>query len=303
VLINGTTHLLKRGLDQGYKRFEEDLRTIRGKLLVEASTQRFLFQQARAVCAYDELTHNVLHNQILKTTIRRLIRTEGLDANLRLELELLYRRFPAVQEINIHGRDFGRIQFTRNNMYYSFLLDVCRIIYEHWLSSEGSGPLTFQDFIRDEHRMRRLFECFVFNFYDREARNYQVFSQDIRWQTSQPGPDDAYLPKMQTDVCLLHRRRKRKIILETKYKQEVFQRFWDTEKVHSENLYQFYAYIKNIEANGDIDATCEGILLYAATDIHPDLRFSFPNHSLRVTSLNLAQDWRGIEHDLMALIV
>jgi 5-methylcytosine-specific restriction enzyme subunit McrC len=302
VLMIGTTHLFKRGLDQGYKLFEEQVRTIRGKLLVEASTRKLLLHQAKAMCAYDELTHNVLHNQILKTTIRRLLLTDALDAHIRIELELLYRRFPNVEEINLHARHFNLFQPTRNNKYYGFLLDVCRIIHEHWLTNEGAGLLTFQDFIRDEHRMRKLFERFVFNFYDHEALQFEVFSQDIRWQTSKPGPDDVYLPKMQTDVCLLDRAKKRKIVVETKFKQEVFQKYWDTEKVHSENMYQFYAYLKNVEANGGVDTTCEGILLYAATDRHPDLRFSFPNHNIRVTALNLDQDWRNIERDLLSLV-
>lgn len=261
-----------------------------------------LFSQAQAACAFDERTPNVLHNQILRATIRRLLLGEGLDPRVREELEVVFRRFPPVDDIALQTRHFSEVQLTRNNAYYRFLLDVCRIIHDHWLITEGCGAITFQDFVRDEHRMRRLFQLFVFNFLAREARSYRVFAEGISWHLSKSGPDDAYLPKMQTDVCLVHQETGRKTIIETKFKGQVLQSHHDVEKVHSSNLYQLYAYLKNLEQKGGEDQTCSGILLYADVGASIDLKFKLPGHDLRVCTLDLSRDWRDIEISLLALL-
>jgi len=303
ILIAGTTHLFKKGMDQGYRRFEEETGRLRGKIMIGPSLRSGLLRQARAICAYDELTHNVLHNQILKTTLRRLLRSSDLALSLRQDIELLLKRFPQVDEIPLQTRHFNQIQLTRNNKYYIFLLAICRIVHEQWLATETTGPLRFQDFLRDEDRMRRLFEAFVRNFYKKEAADFLVSAEGIRWQVHTEGPDDQYLPAMRTDVSLVHRTQKKKIVVETKFKQDVLQHFWNVEKVHSDNLYQLFAYLKNLESRGGVDSNCQGVLLYAATDQHPDFYFSLPNHHVHVTALNLNQNWRLIERDLMALLV
>jgi 5-methylcytosine-specific restriction enzyme subunit McrC len=302
VLATGTAQLLKRGVDQGYRCYEETTRSIRGKVLLAPSVQKVLLRQAQAYCAFDDRTPNVLHNQILRATIRRLLCCETLEPAIRDELDVVFRRFPPVDELSLRTRHFGEIRLTRNNKRYRLLLDVCRIVHDHWLTTEGRGPITFHDFIRDEGRMRRLFQAFVRNFYDREAREYRVWSEDIAWETATAGPDDRFLPKMQTDVCLAHRTSGLKIVVETKFKSEVFQRHFEAEKVHSDNLYQLYAYLKNLEGKGAANRTCSGILLYAAAEAHADLRFRVPGHDIRVYTLDLSQDWRNIEASLLGLV-
>src|SRR5207253_3464761 len=62
VLIGGTNHLLRRGLDRGYLTCSDDLATLRGKIDVTATIKRSLTTKARAHCHFDELSHDVLHN-------------------------------------------------------------------------------------------------------------------------------------------------------------------------------------------------------------------------------------------------
>ena len=66
VLISGTTYLFKKGLDRGYVSINEDTRRIKGKIHFGPSLKRNLFKKAMASCEFDELSYNVLHNQILK---------------------------------------------------------------------------------------------------------------------------------------------------------------------------------------------------------------------------------------------
>ena len=66
VLINGVNRLLRRGLDRGYLSFEEELRSPRGRILIDRTIKEQTLQRGGVYCQIDELRHDVLHNQIIK---------------------------------------------------------------------------------------------------------------------------------------------------------------------------------------------------------------------------------------------
>ena len=71
VLINGTNHLLKRGFDRSYVADEQWTGRLRGKVLFDAVAKSGA-ATATLPCEFDELSYDVLHNQLLKATVRRL---------------------------------------------------------------------------------------------------------------------------------------------------------------------------------------------------------------------------------------
>jgi len=305
VLISGTSYLFKKGLDRGYVTIEEDARCIRGKVLINHSLQRLLFQQARAYCRHDELDHNVLHNKILKATIKRLLFVEELDKALKDELHLIFNRFPIVDQIELSDGIFHKVKLHRNNYFYDFLMNVCRIIHDTVLIDEQTGKYKFIDFIRDEGRMSLLFEEFIRNFYKKEQGRYDVRREDISWHTQEKGPHDIYLPTMRTDISLVSKDRTRKIVIETKYYSGgafSTSHYGSQKKLISENLYQIYSYLKNQESMGEASKKCEGILLYASVNEDVDLSFCLLEHPLKVKSLNLNQSWKLITRDLHEII-
>src|ERR1035437_5890772 len=72
---------------------------------------------SRLPCEFDELSYNVLHNQILKATMRRLIRAQDSATESTEGLAQLYRRFSDIEDIELTGRIFGRVQLYRNNQF------------------------------------------------------------------------------------------------------------------------------------------------------------------------------------------
>jgi len=101
VLLNGMRALLRRGLDRAYQLVEEELATVRGQIELGPS----LRLQARNVrllqCAYDELSHDVLHNQILKATLKRLCLSQTLARDLSADIQHLLKRLPEVTDIRL----------------------------------------------------------------------------------------------------------------------------------------------------------------------------------------------------------
>jgi 5-methylcytosine-specific restriction enzyme subunit McrC len=302
VLIGGVSHLLKRGFDRGYIEFIEDTRCLRGKLLFNPTIKRNLLIKAQVTCGFDELSYNVLHNQILKSSIGSLICIDSIDSGLKNELIGLYRKLHEIDDIRLTSECFSRIQLNRNNAFYDFLLKICELIYDNLLASEDPGKSKFRDFFQDENRMPRLFEDFVRNFYKLEAPGYHVSREDIYWYAKGLNdPSAAYLPKMETDISIEDK--ESKVVIDTKYYKEALQKYYDTEKIHSQNIYQIFAYLKNLEMKGGINQYCTGVLLYPTVD--NDIHFCTmldPKHKVIVRTLNLNQDWKLIHQDLIELL-
>ncbi len=301
VLISGTNHLLRRGLDQGYQTFEGELPFIRGRIDLIATVRRTLNVHGKAYCHFDDLNLNTLPNQILKSTLRYLAGVPNLDSTLRHKLSVLQRNLRDIDDVALNKFVFRKVQLQSNNRFYRFLLNVCELVQASWLVDEKTGYYKFRDFIRDELRMPRLFEDFVFNFFRLEGRGLEVKKERIYWAaTSEVDPTLRYLPMMATDISI--RDDRRTLIIDAKYYKETLQRYYDSETIHSANLYQLFAYLKNLEARGGIDAQAEGMLIYPVVDKELRLSYDMHGHRMRISTVDLGKDWRDIRSELLALI-
>lgn len=303
VLVNGTNHLLKRGFDRGYVQRHEWTSRLRGRVCFQEAIRRNATQTGRLPCDFDELSYDVLHNRILKATMRRLIRAEGLNQESAESLASLCRMFSEVQDIELSNRVFGQVQLHRNNQFYDFLLKVCELIYRNLLVSEKSGASKFMDFVQDEAQMRVLFEDFVRNFYkvERKHHPFQVKREDIMWRlVALDSPSEGLLPKMQTDISLSSENRK--IIIDCKFTPEATKTHYESEKLRSAHLYQVFAYLNN-QPEGKLAPNCEVMLLYPTVDKPLSGTWTDPKgRKIGVRTINLNQDWQGIHHDLLKLV-
>lgn len=302
VLNHGVDRLLRQGLHRTYLCRRETIPGVRGKLDVSATAKADLLRRARTVCEFDELSHDILHNRIIKATLRNLLRTRGLDARLRMPLRATWHRLHEVAEIPLTYRTFRGVQFHRNNRLYSFLLDVCRLLHECLIPNERTGEFTFRTFLRDEKRMRILFERFIRNFYRRHADGYEtVDSELLEWQdTIVSAQDRPLLPRMRTDVTM--RRIGLVLIIDAKYYRKTLQEYRSHVTVRSAHLYQLYAYLKNVAIKTGGHSEVEGLLIYPLTMRALELDLRIHGHRIRVNTLDLNQDWPQIHADLLALL-
>lgn len=304
ILINFTARLLKRGLDRYYVEDEYIVNGIKGKLNISASVKQNTLPSNKTVCLYDEFDYDILHNQILKTTISKLLRTKNLDNELKNELHRLYIKMPPISEIQIRNSHFKQIRLHRNNYNYDFVLKVCQIINENLFIDESSGKYKFKDFLQEEKAMARLFESFVRNFYKIEQSEFKVKGKEqIKWKfASERETDLQMLPIMETDISLVSS--SRKIIIDTKYYKEALKARYSQsqDKINSNNLYQLFSYLINQESNLETTKTCEGILLYPAVGNGFRFSYTYGNHRIRVLSINLDQEWVNIRKDLLEIL-
>jgi len=302
VLIQGVKDLFKRGLDRGYISNEDQTKCLRGKICFGPTYKKNLMAKAQVHCEFDEFSHNVLHNKILKSTIGLLISYDGLNKDLKNELLGLFRKMQQIDDIELRNSVFSRVQLHRNNAFYDFLLKICEIIYDNLLISEETGKSKFRDFLRNEHKMAIVFENFVRNFYRLEVPGCKVKSEVISWDAIPLDESSkSYLPKMVTDISIEFE--DFKVVIEAKYYKQMLLEHYGKEKYRSVHFYQLFSYLKNLEAKGGTNINCSGILLYPTVSSDPKGEGMMLNgHKVMVKTINLNQDWKLIHNDLIELL-
>lgn len=299
VLSQGTMRLVRRGFDRGYILESEETPRLRGRLDISASMERLSWQRGRMVCEFDELSHNVLHNRILKTTLEDLWNAEGVGNETR---DMIHRQLEGLRDVDrvfITSGLFRRVHLHRNNRFYRFLLNVCELLHDSRLPEQRDGKTRFRDFVRDPKLMPALFERFVKNFYTREQKCFSMGAVKIDWAADGDAECRALLPQMRTDVSLWSENRS--IILDCKFYKEAMNGWYGAEKLHAGNLYQIYSYLRNAEHKEGWKSS-EGILLYPAVRKSFDHSFHIAGHRVRVASVNLDQPWDAIHHRLLDVI-
>lgn len=297
VLAAGCARLFRAGMDRGYQAVQEDLAGIRGKIVIGDTVKGALRSRSRVACEFDELSSDILHNQILRRTLKHLLRFTTLHNQVRSEVRAVYTKFSGVTDIQLSRRAFAQVQLDRNRHYYRFLLAICRLIYEQSLVDEVTGDVRILAF--SEERMWKVYEDFLIEFYRREQDRYRVNAtgRGIRWEregTLEGGR--AMLPRMEADIIL--EGNGRRIIVDAKYYREALVRG----KLNSSHLYQLLAYLRNREATVAGAPRHEGILLYPTVNDEVHIDVCLEGYSIQARSVDLAQGWRKIHDDLLKIV-
>lgn len=301
VLAEGTRSLLRRGLDRGYLPREEELATIRGSVELGPTLRLYARNARRVTCNYDELSHDLLHNQLLKTSLGRLANVATLDPGLAQELLRLRERMPDVADVRLSAAAFARVQLHRNNARYDLLLKVCELALACMMPTTNGSAYAFRDVLRDEREMARVFEEFVRNFYRLRQREFRVRPYQLEWQAVPLETNGVgRLPAMRTDVYL--ESADRRIIMDTKYYADALQQYRGSRSFRSDNLYQLFAYLRNDAVAEPTAPLAEGVLLYPETQHELDASYAVHGHRVRLATVDLSKPWSLVEERLLELL-
>ncbi len=300
LLATGAFRLIRRGLDRGYREVHEDFAGIRGKILIGETAKRGLRARGQVACEFEELSHDVLHNRILRSTLKSLLQLRDLHAHVRADVRNAFTKLGGISHVRLNRRLFQRVRLDRNRRYYRFLLSVCRLIHEHLLVDERSGETTFTDF--SEKRMEKLYEDFIIEFYSCEQDTYSANRRGrwISWDDKgTPAHQRTWIPAMEADVIL--EAPSRRIIMDAKYYREALGGRKGN-KLRSGHLYQLLAYLRNRESTEAPGPKHEGILLYPTVDSQVEIDVYLEGFSIQARSIDLGQDWHKIKDDMLAVI-
>lgn len=300
VLATGVARLIQRGLDRDYRELDEEVAGIRGKLLIGATVRRTLHLRGRTMSRATELSHDVLHNRLIKSALGSLLQVLDLHDEVRSQVRLAYRSLSGAAEMRLSRRAFQLVQLDRNRRLYRFLLAISRLIFESRLVGTAEGEGRFFDFRRDERRMWSLFERFVAEFFRREQSQFNVNQggRRVKWADPEGSRADlARLPRMKADVIL--ESSARRIILDTKFYRRSLSL---AGTLHSVNLYQLLAYLRNRQSSLPNGPRHEGVLLYPVVSEPLRVDVCLEGFRLQARGIDLSQPWKEVHKDLLAVV-
>ena len=298
ILDKGISIQLKRGLGRDYVPKSESLSTLQGKLNISESIKTQTLLKKQMICTYDEFSTNTQFNQIIKSTMLLLLKS-NITNTRKKSLRNLLLFFSDVNEIDLRFVNWNQ-HYNRSNQSYQMLIGICYLIYNGLLQTQNDGTSKIMDFF-DEQRMCRLYEKFLLEYYRKEHPELSVNASQIAWQLDDS--ENQLLPKMQTDIMLSQGNNI--LIIDAKYYSHMTQQQYSANTLHSNNLYQIFTYVKNKEFElKELKHIVSGMLLYAQTDedVIPNNTYQMSGNQISVRALNLNQNFSGIAEDLDSIV-
>ena len=301
ILSRGMARRLKQGLHRAYVERAAELPFLRGRVDMASTARSRLACRCGVACVYDELSEDELFNRVLKSCALLLVRCGRVCPELRAELKRRLLFFAEVGELDCAAIPWQAMRFTRATRDYRLLMAACRLLVSGMLAVDGDGRQLLDAGIRPES-MARLYEKFVLGYYRAECRIAQAAAPQIPWALD--GRSCGLLPVMQSDVVLS--RGPCRLVIDAKYYGQNLQENRGARTVHSGNLYQIFAYVKNLEAAlARAGEPCEvsGILLYAKTDaqLQPRGAWQIDGSRIEVATLDLERPFPQLRVQLDAI--
>lgn len=304
IYINGTSSLIKRGLNRYYIQENEMTSTLKGKINISDSIKAQSFLHGSMVCQFDEFSKDIKLNQIIKTTINILIKSQQLDADLRNKLLKIRVHFSDIKDIRLSKALFSSLRYNRNNYHYRMLINISELIYQGLITNEENNKFSFSDFVRD-NQMAKLYEKFVLNFYKTHLDEaiYNVHAPKLNWNLDEEinQEDLSLLPEMRTDIVVENKVTNTQLIIDTKYYAQtlVSSNWTDIERVRTGHLYQIFAYVCNSGFLGNV----KGMLLYPTIEKEVNANYLILGKGIEVRTLNLNAEWNEIADRLLSLML
>ena len=162
-----TRQAIQRGLLQGYRREEDALNTVRGRIRFGDQIGRRFDIPLPVEVAFDEFTEDIEENRLLKTAIHLLGHTFIRSKTARRELRRLRPAFTTVGLSSYRRGTIPEIRYTRLNEHYRPAVELARFIIESFSLELFHGKVTGAAFLID---MNRVFERFLYVALGEELR-------------------------------------------------------------------------------------------------------------------------------------
>ncbi|WP_216830316.1 5-methylcytosine restriction system specificity protein McrC [Alkalihalobacterium elongatum] len=288
--------LNRRGLVKNYIARTEPTSRLGGRIIMNDSLPYILAKKPMVVCEKDEYSANILFNHMMKSTLKRMCVNRYIKDETRKRSFMYMELLPEVETIVLTREIFLKVYFGRHNVHYKRMIHIARLLHEMALLSHKQGNWSLFSAEVDETSLNHIFEKFLFNFYRIEQTEYHVSSEVMHWQLE---GNSSILPSMRTDISLVRKDRKEKIIIDAKFYKNIFQQNFGKASFHSHNMYQMFTYLMHQPK----DIARRGILIYPYNGEEVREKYRWDDQtSFEVVTLNLDHSWVDIYRQLMEVV-
>ena len=205
-----------QGKLRNYVAYEEDIRVFRGRLLFDQQIKRNLVNKERLHCRYDELSEDILINQVIKFTLRLLQSQCHSSCSRKMVVELL-TAFGNISDKPVTLQSFDHLSFDRTSARYKPLLEQCRLFIAQLNPDVLAGPAKAFSLLFD---MNQLFESWLVALVKPFAvgRGLTLKVQGPRQYLARRTDIDKQVFQMKPDISLLDSAGRVIMIIDAKWK-------------------------------------------------------------------------------------
>lgn len=267
--LQTATTLVRRGFRSDYIPREDNLFSLRGKLLVAQHLLQNTIRRDRFFCRFDEFSHDRAENRLIHSALKQVLSVCRFQENQRIARELSFIFSEVPTSTNIES-DLGKIRLDRGMSYYKPALDWATLILRS-LNPVGERGKSHAPSLL--FPMETLFEAYVAkhlrtqigterNLKTQEKSQHLVSHNNQNWFNLKPD-------------LMVESDGKNHLVLDTKWKRLDTTKNNGTDKyqLSQSDFYQLYAYGHHyLESSGDL------ILIYPKSALFsaPLPVFSFP---------------------------
>jgi 5-methylcytosine-specific restriction enzyme subunit McrC len=248
LLAESSERVVRGGLFAGYREHEDELTTVRGRLLVDRQVLTRFGRADRVLCRFDELEYDTDENRLLALALQvcaRRVQRERLHRRLRY-LAGLFAEVSSPELLDLDTAR-GTLTYDRQNTHYREAHELAWLILDGFGVRDvlaAIGRMQSFAFLLD---MNSLFEEFVWRLVERlfPAPGFRVEPQErnwsVLWNVTTNSPDRSIRP----DVVVRRQADFSRIAIDAKYKR------YDVADVSSADVYQGLLYAQAYGHTGE----------------------------------------------------
>ncbi len=246
---------LLRGAERSYISREENMRTFKGRLVINRHVVKNSGHRERFFCRFDEFSGDTVMNRVFKATCKILLATTTTPTTQDSLRHCLLMLDEVTDEL-ITESHFREVKFTRQNDRFSEIFNFCRLIFSGLSPTASSGGERTYSLLFD---MNAVFERFIAAFMKQRVIKYlpgfEIFPQAKH--------NRRYLLESTTGKGILHMSPDilirdpsgKNLVIDTKWKRLKPTKVGNQGNVSRDDLYQLYAYTHRYDCS-------QSILLY-----------------------------------------
>ena len=302
---------LRRNLSFGYRRQEDILKRVRGRIDLLKTESHALLRRGEIACRYDELTIDTPRNRFVRaalTELGRLLNDATLSHNSRTLAGALGRA--GVSGLTPSRAEISSDQIARHESEDTLMVSLAKAVFDLILPTEQEGMRALLKAQRKQTEFRKLFEKAIGKFFEVELPREEGWSvnpgKHLSWPIGAASAGiNTYLPKMITDIILDNQLYDRRIIVDTKFTNILTKsQYGDGQRFKSGHIYQLYSYLRSQERPDDpLSLSAEGMLLHPAIEVNIDESVELQGHIVRFVTIDLAKPTNVVIEQLRRLPV
>ena len=207
--------LVKRGIRSDYIGVEDNLKFLKGKLLIGQQIRHNYIHRDRFYVNYDSFEPERPENRLIKSSLQKVLSMCTDMANQRLCRELLFI-FTDISPSDNYAVDFQHCSKDRNMSYYQATLEWCKLILHDEAPIPQAGENSFRCLLFD---MPKLFEEYVgIKLKDHLNKDWDIIFQSKKELLLEDQEKNKFF-QLKPDFFIKNKKDTRTIIADAKWKR------------------------------------------------------------------------------------